>query len=204
MAGSVTSVALNAPLVTQPPVPKRDSHTVATMRPARLTVAVPVALSLAALALTACGRSGYGTVDTHQLVLIPTALPASAAARRTDAQLICGARAEARALHHALTVARPRNASASAQIAVANQVTATKPGGVLIAPVGPNPMLAPILSMRRAGIKVVRLAPARTPSAVAQGARAIAWAVDAIEHRENQNAGNNRAISLLDRCESVH
>ncbi|HTU31471.1 MAG TPA: hypothetical protein VMF07_18920 [Solirubrobacteraceae bacterium] len=162
------------------------------------------ALTLTALALTACGRSGYGTVDTHQLVLIPSAVPTSPAAQRADAQLICGARLEAHTLHRVLTVARPRNGSAPDQIAVANQVTADKPGGVLIVPVARNAMLAPILSMRRAGIKVVRLAAPRSPHAAAQGARAVAQAVDAIEHRDNQDAANNRPVSLLDRCETVH
>jgi ABC-type sugar transport system substrate-binding protein len=167
--------------------------------------AAAAALLLAALTLTACGRSGYGTVNTHQLVLIPTALPASPAARRAEVQLICAARAEAHALHHTLTVARPRNASASAQIAVANQVTADKPGGVLIIPVAANPMLAPILSMRRAGIKVVRLAgPIAPRTAAAQGARAVVRAVSAIEHANVQDNGNSRAISLPARCESVH
>lgn len=169
----------------------------------RLTPAA-LALPLTALVLTACGRSGYGTVNTHQLVLIPTALPTSPAAERGDARLICAARAEARALHHALTVARPRNASASAQIAVANQVTATKPGGVLIVPVAPNPMLAPILSMRRAGIKVLRLSLPRDPrTAAGVGAHAVARTVSAIEGRSDVTA-NDEPVSLLDRCESVH
>jgi ABC-type sugar transport system substrate-binding protein len=171
----------------------------------RPRLAAAAALALAALALAACGRSGYGTVDTHQLVLIPTAPPASAAGRHADAQLICAARAEARALHHTLTVARPRNGSASAQITVANQVTADKPGGVLIVPVAANPMLAPILSMRRAGIEVVRLdGPVAPRTAAAQGARAVVRAVSAIEHVDIQDNGNSRPFSLPDRCESVH
>lgn len=173
-------------------------------RPAHLA-AVAAAATTAALTLTACGRSGYGTVNTHQLVLIPTALPASPAAQRADAQLICAARAEAHALHHSLTVARPRNGSPSAQIAVANRVTAEKPGGVLIVPVAANPMLAPILSMRRAGIKVVRLpTPIAPHTAAAQGARAVVRAVSAIEHVDIQDNGNSGSFSLPDRCESVH
>lgn len=162
------------------------------------------ALAVTALALTACGRSGYGTVNAHQLVLIPTALPASPAARRADAELVCGARTEAHLLHHALTVARPRGHSPSAQIAVANQVTAKKPGGVLIVPVAANPMLAPILSMRRAGIKVMRLPAPRDPqTAAGTAARAVAWAVSAIEGHSDETA-NSEPVRLLDRCESVH
>jgi ABC-type sugar transport system substrate-binding protein len=169
----------------------------------RLAAALPLA-ALAALTLTACGRSGYGTVNAHRLVLIPTALPTSPAARRADAELACGARTEAHLLHHALTVARPRDHSPSAQIAVANQVTAKKPGGVLIVPVAANPMLAPILSMRRAGIKVMRLPAPRDPrTAAGTGARGVAWAVSAIEGHSDETA-NSEPVRLLDRCESVH
>ena len=166
------------------------------------TVAPAAAVALAALALAGCGRSGYGTVDAHQLVLIPPAQPASAAARRADAQLVCGARVEARRLHHAFTVQRPRTGSASAQIAVANAVTADKPGGVLIVPVAPNPMLAPILSMRRAGIRVVRLSVPRDPAAAAaRGARAVGAVVRAIDGRSTTP---RRPVTLFDRCKSVH
>ncbi len=160
------------------------------------------AVILAALVLAGCGRSGYGTVDTHQLVLVATARPASSPARLAQDALACGARAEARQLHRALTVARPRSSTASAQIAVANAVTANKPGGVVIIPVAPNPMLAPILSMRRAGIKVVRLSVPRDPAAAAsQGARAVAAAVRAIEGRRMVG---NQPVSVPDRCRSAH
>jgi ABC-type sugar transport system substrate-binding protein len=180
--------------------PSRDSHTVPPVRRPRPPAAVTLA-ALAALALAGCGRSGYGTVDTHQLVLIPTARPASAMAQRADAQLICGARAEAAALHRAFAVQRPRTGSASAQIAVANAVTADKPGGVLIVPVAPNPMLAPILSMRRAGIKVVRLTAPRDPTTSATaGARAVSAAVRAIGGRRTVSSQGD---SLPDRCKSV-
>ncbi len=180
------------------PVPARSP------RPAVALPLAAITLTALALALTACGRSGYGTVNAHQLVLIPTALPTSPAARRADAELVCGARTEARLLHHALVVARPRNHSASAQIAVANQVTAQKPGGVLIIPIAANPMLAPILSMRRAGIKVMRLPPPRDPrTAAGTAARGVAWAVSAIEGHSDETA-NGEPIRLLGRCESVH
>jgi len=158
---------------------------------------------LAALALTGCGTSGYGTVDTHQLVLIPSAPPASAAARRAQDALVCGARAEARRLHRALQVTRPRAASASAQITVADAVTADKPGGVLIVPAARNAMLAPILSMRRAGIKVARLRPpGRSGVAAAAGARAVARVVGAIDgHALDEGAGSG--VTLLASCASV-
>ncbi|HLI60818.1 MAG TPA: hypothetical protein VKV21_14250 [Solirubrobacteraceae bacterium] len=163
----------------------------------------PVGLLLAALLLAGCGRSGYGTVDAHQLVLIPTARPATAAAARADAALVCGARMEARRLHHALRVARPRNGSASSQIAVTNAVTADKPGGVLIVPVARNPMLAPILSLRRAGITVARLATPRTPArAAAEGARAVRAVVLAM--RPDRRADQVARGSLLAPCASAH
>lgn len=152
-----------------------------------------LAALLAALALVGCGTSGYGTVNAHQLVLIPTALPATAAARRAAAALACGARAEAHRLHHALRVARPRAASASSQIAVANAVTADKPGGILIVPAADNAMLAPILSMRRAGIHVAKLPAPREPgAATAEGARAVARLVKA-----------PAAVNLLAPCASA-
>jgi ABC-type sugar transport system substrate-binding protein len=136
-------------------------------------------------------------------VLIPTALPAPAAARQADAARVCGARAEARRLHHALRVARPRTPTPSAQIAVANAVTAVKPGGVLIVPVARNAMLAPILSLRRAGIRVVRLSPSSDPrTAAAEGAHAVIDVVAAIE-RHNLRAGITSASSLLAPCASV-
>lgn len=156
----------------------------------------------AALALSGCGTSGYGTVDPHQLVLIPTARPAGAAARRADAALVCGARVQARRLHHALRVARPRTGSASSQIAVVNAVTADKPGGVLIVPAAGNAMLAPILSMRRAGIRVARLSPPRPDRAATEGARAVAAVVRAIGPRR-RGAPAPTAASLLAPCASV-
>ncbi len=167
------------------------------------TSAAAAAIPLAALALTACGRSGYGTVDTHQLVLIPTARPTSPTARRTQDALVCGARVEARTLHRALTVQTPRTGSPSSQIAVANAVTADKPGGVLIVPVAPNPMLAPILSMRGAGIRVVRLEiPPDPATAATEGARAVADAVREIDSK--RDAGIARTNSLRNRCAFVH
>lgn len=158
--------------------------------------------TLAALVLAGCGTSGYGTVDTHQLVLIPTARPTSAAAERAEAALVCGARAEARRLHHAFKIARPHTGSASSQIAVTDAVTAEKPGGVLIVPADRNAMLAPILSLRRAGIKVARLAPPRAPAtAAAEGARAVAAVVRAMRpHRRGPGAP---AATLLAPCASA-
>ena len=159
---------------------------------------------LAALSLAGCGRSGYGTVDAHQLVLITTALPTSATARAAEEALACGARAEARRLHRALTVQRPRTSSASAQIALADSVTADKPGGIVIVPVAANPMLAPILSMRGAGIKVVRLsAPGDPGTAATRGARAVARAVSENDPGD-RDAARDRTISLRGRCEFVH
>jgi hypothetical protein len=158
---------------------------------------------IATLALGGCGTSGYGTVDAHQVVLIPTAGPATVAARRADAALVCGARAQARRLHRALRVARPRSDTASSQILVADAVTADKPGGVLIVPAAGNAMLAPILSMRRAGIKVARISPPGDPPAAAgEGARAVAAVVRAMRtHR--RGTGVAAAPNLLARCASA-
>jgi hypothetical protein len=150
--------------------------------PSRISCAGLLAGLLAAVLLAGCGTSGYGTVNAHQLVLIPPARPASAVGRRAEAAFVCAARAEARRLHRALRVARPRSASASAQIEVVNAVTALKPGGVLIIPVAGNAMLAPILSLRGAGIAVVRLPPPRSPAAAA-AAHAVAAVVGRIERR---------------------
>jgi ribose transport system substrate-binding protein len=171
------------------------------MRPVR-TETVLLAL-LAAPLLAGCGTSGYGTVDTQQLVLIPTARPAAARARQADTALVCGARAEARRLHRGLRVERPQADSPSAQIAVVNAVTAEKPGGVLIAPVARNAMLAPILSMRRAGIRVIRVSPPDDPrTAASEGARDVAAAVRAIQGH-GHGAGISAAVSLLAPCASA-
>ncbi|HET9126437.1 MAG TPA: hypothetical protein VFN65_16275 [Solirubrobacteraceae bacterium] len=149
---------------------------------------------LATVILAGCGTSGYGTVNAHQLVLIPRARSASAAGRRAEAALVCAARAEARRLHRALRVARPRSGSASSQIEVVNAVTALKPGGVLIVPVAGNAMLAPILSLRGAGIAVARLPPPRAPAAAAVvGAHAVAEVVGRIERRHTGSGGGPEA-----------
>jgi hypothetical protein len=157
-----------------------------------------------AFVLGGCGTSGYGTVDTHQLVLLARALPPAPAARRTGAALACGARAEARHLHRALRLARPRSGAASAQIAVADAVTAEKPGGVIIIPVASNPMLAPILSMRRAGIRVVPLSPSATSSAdaAAEGARAVLGAVGLTQREARSRAASTSR--LLAPCVAAH
>lgn len=161
--------------------------------PSRISCAGLLAGLLAAVLLAGCGTSGYGTVNAHQLVLIPPARPASAAGRRAEAALVCAARAEARLLHRALRVARPRSASASSQIEVVNAVTALKPGGVLIVPVAGNAMLAPILSLRGAGIAVARLPPPRSPAAAAAGAHAVAAVVGRIERRRTGSGGGPEA-----------
>jgi len=173
------------------------------MRTTRHRPLAAALVAVAALVLAGCGTSGYGTVDAHQLVLIPTARPASAAAARADAALVCGARAEARRLHHAFRIARPRTGSASSQIAVANAVTAEKPGGVLIVPADRNAMLAPILSLRRAGIKVALLSPPSAPAAAAaEGARAVAAVVWAMRPHRRVRAAP--AATLLAPCASAH
>jgi hypothetical protein len=166
----------------------------------RISSAGLLAGVLAAVMLAGCGTSGYGTVNAHQLVLIPPARVTSAAGRRAEAALVCAARTEARRLHRGLRVARPRSASASAQIAVVDAVTALKPGGVLIIPVAGNAMLAPILSLRGAGIAVARLPPPRSPAAAATAAaRAVAAVVGRIERRR-AGAGGGPGANVAAPC----
>ena len=69
----------------------------------------------------------------------------------------CGAQAEAKKLGYSISVQGPAEFSAPEQIPIVNAVTASKPAAVLIAPTDSHALIAPMQSMKSAGIKVIQV-----------------------------------------------
>jgi ribose transport system substrate-binding protein len=69
----------------------------------------------------------------------------------------CGAKAEASKLGYSISVQGPADFAAPEQIPIVNAVTATKPGAVMIAPTDSHALIAPMKSMKSAGIKVIQV-----------------------------------------------
>jgi ribose transport system substrate-binding protein len=69
----------------------------------------------------------------------------------------CGAQAEAKKLGYSISVQGPADFSAPEQIPIVNSVTASKPAAVLIAPTDSHALIAPMQSMKSAGIKVIQV-----------------------------------------------
>jgi ribose transport system substrate-binding protein len=69
----------------------------------------------------------------------------------------CGAQAEAKKLGYSISVQGPAEFSAPEQIPIVSSVTATKPAAVMIAPTDSHALIAPMESMKKAGIKVIQV-----------------------------------------------
>jgi ribose transport system substrate-binding protein len=69
----------------------------------------------------------------------------------------CGAKAEAGKLGYSLSVQGPTDFAAPEQIPIVNSVTAQHPAAVLIAPTDTQALIAPMKSMKSAGIKVIQV-----------------------------------------------
>jgi len=69
----------------------------------------------------------------------------------------CGAKFEAAKLGYHISVQGPASFSAPQQIPIVNSVTASKPAAVMIAPTDEKALIAPMQSMKKAGIKVIQV-----------------------------------------------
>ena len=69
----------------------------------------------------------------------------------------CGAKSEAAKLGYSLKVQGPADFSAPEQIPIVSAVTASKPAAVMIAPTDSHALIAPMQSMKTAGIKVIQV-----------------------------------------------
>jgi ribose transport system substrate-binding protein len=69
----------------------------------------------------------------------------------------CGATAEAKKLGYTMNVQGPTDFSAPEQIPIVNSITAQHPAAVLIAPTDVQALIAPMKSMKSAGIHVVQV-----------------------------------------------
>ena len=69
----------------------------------------------------------------------------------------CGAESEAKKLGYSISVQGPADFSAPEQIPIVSSVQASKPAAVMIAPTDSHALIAPMQSMKSAGIKVVQV-----------------------------------------------
>ncbi|GAA2817655.1 ABC transporter substrate-binding protein [Kitasatospora paracochleata] len=125
------------------------------METSRLTKRHAIAFGAAAaaglLALTGCSSSGGGggTSAAKNLTFI--------AGKTGDPFYItmkCGASAEAKKLGYSFNATGSANWSVPEQVTSVNSVAANHPGGVLISPVDPNSLAAPIKTLQSNGAKV--------------------------------------------------
>ena len=135
----------------------------------RMPVAALGAVVVAALAVSGCGSSSKhgsnssgtspassssGSASSHgkKLVLIQ-----GTKADNFYVTMGCGAQAEAKKLGYSLSVQGPADFAATEQIPIVDAVTATKPAAVMIAPTDSHALIAPMQTMKKAGIKVIQV-----------------------------------------------
>ncbi|WP_035795352.1 ABC transporter substrate-binding protein [Kitasatospora mediocidica] len=108
-----------------------------------------VAAALAVVALTGCSSSGGGAGGGTSIAFV--------AGKTGDPFYItmkCGASAEAKKLGYAFSATGSADWSVPEQVDAVNSVAANRPSGVLISPVDPNSLAAPVKTLQSAGAKV--------------------------------------------------
>ncbi|AUG75549.1 sugar ABC transporter substrate-binding protein [Kitasatospora sp. MMS16-BH015] len=118
-------------------------------RSLRPTALAALALLAPALLLTACDSTGNGNGSGSSIAFV--------AGKTGDPFYItmkCGASAEAKKLGYSFSATGSADWSVPEQVTAVNSVTANRPGGVLISPVDPNSLAAPVKTLQSAGTKV--------------------------------------------------
>ena len=132
-------------------------------------------VTAAAIALAGCGSSSSSSSTTSSSAPAAGSSSSSSAASSSGSPskslaliqgtkadnfyvtMGCGAKAEAAKLGYSMSVQGPADFAAPEQIPIVSAVTAQHPGAVLIAPTDTHALVAPMQSMKSAGIKVIQV-----------------------------------------------
>ena len=101
---------------------------------------------------TAASTGGSGGSSNKKLVLIQ-----GTKADNFYVSMGCGAESEAKKLGYSISVQGPADFSAPEQIPIVSSVQASKPAAVMIAPTDSHALIAPMQSLKSAGIKVIQV-----------------------------------------------
>ena len=130
------------------------------------------AVVVGTLAVAGCGSSSKSSSSASSAAAPATSSASSSASGGSGKKLAliqgtkadnfyvtmgCGAKSEAAKLGYSLSVQGPADFSAPEQTPIVNAVTASKPAAVMIAPTDSHALIAPMQSMKTAGIKVIQV-----------------------------------------------